>query len=224
MENPKSNSFLERIRALPNFDYSSEVAGLAARHGESLILLQAVIDEKFLTKDDACRYWADAMNVAYVDPFASVITDEAIEKIPSEVARKVKAIGLYVLNNVLTVAFASPNDPELVRRLGHIVQMPISPVFALPREIEDAISIHYCTEKGLEESLGELERSSLFDRPEMAGEKLADLAENNALVQIMDEIIYFAMRERATDVHMEAQETHCRIRFRIDGNLREILT
>ena len=224
MENPKSSSFLERIRALPNFDYSGEVATLAARHGESLQLLQAVIDEKFLTKDDACRYWADAMNVAYVDPFASVITDEAIERIPSEVARKVKAIGLYVLNNVLTVAFASPNDPELVRRLGHIVQMPISPVFALPREIEDAISIHYCTEKGLEESRSELERSSLFDRPEMAGDKLADLAENNALVQIVDEILYFAMRERATDVHMEAQETHCRIRFRIDGNLREILT
>jgi type IV pilus assembly protein PilB len=224
VENPKSSSFLERIRALPNFDYSGEVATLAARHGESLQLLQAVIDEKFLTKDDACRYWADAMNVAYVDPFASVITDEAIEKIPSEVARKVKAIGLYVLNNVLTVAFASPNDPELVRRLGHIVQMPISPVFALPREIEDAISIHYCTEKGLEESRSELERSSLFDRPEMAGDKLADLAENNALVQIVDEILYFAMRERATDVHMEAQETHCRIRFRIDGNLREILT
>ncbi len=224
MENPKSSSFLERIRALPNFDYSGEVATLAARHGESLQLLQAVIDEKFLTKDDACRYWADAMNVAYVDPFASVITDEAIEKIPSEVARKVKAIGLYVLNNVLTVAFASPNDPELMRRLGHIVQMPISPVFALPREIEDAISIHYCTEKGLEESRSELERSSLFDRPEMAGDKLADLAENNALIQIVDEILYFAMRERATDVHMEAQETHCRIRFRIDGNLREILT
>ncbi len=224
MENPKSNSFLERIRALPNFDYTGEVASLTARYGESLQLLQAIIDEKFLTKDDACRYWADAMNVAYVDPFASVITEEAIEKIPSEVARKVKAIGLYVLNNVLTVAFASPNDAEIVRRLSHIVQMPISPVFALPREIEDAISIHYCTEKGLEESLTELERSSLFDRPEIAGEKLADLAENNALVQIMDEIIYFAMRERATDVHMEAQETHCRIRFRIDGNLREILT
>ena len=224
MENPKNNSFLERIRALPNFDYAGEVASLSSRYGESLQLLQAVIDEKFLPKDDACRYWGDAMNVAYVDPFASIITDEAIEKIPSEVARKVKAIGLYVLNNVLTVALATPNDSELIRRLGHIVQMPISPVFALPREIEDAISIHYCTEKGLEESLSELERSSLFDRPEMAGEKLADLAENNALVQIMDEIIYFAMRERATDVHMEAQETHCRIRFRVDGNLREILT
>jgi type IV pilus assembly protein PilB len=64
----------------------------------------------------------------------------------------------------------------------------------------------------------------LFDRPDIAGEKLASLAENNALIQILDEIIYFAIRERATDIHVEPQETHCRIRFRIDGNLREILT
>ena len=49
------------------------------------------------------------------------------------------------------------------------------------------------------------------------------LAENNALVQILDEIMYYAMRERATDIHIEAQEIHSRIRFRVDGNLREIL-
>jgi type IV pilus assembly protein PilB len=222
--NPNSQQFLERLRKLPQFDYSQELANLAARHGGSALLLQAIIDDKILTKDEACRYWADSMHVAYVDPFASVITEEAIEKIPMEVAKKVKAIGLYVLDGVLTVAMASPADAELARRLGQIAQMPISPVFSLPREIEDAIAVHYCTEKGLEESLSELERSSLFDKPEIAGEKLAVLAENNALVQILDEIIYFAMRERATDIHVEAHETHCRIRFRIDGNLREILT
>ena len=224
MPKPKSNVFLECIRQLPHFDSADELTRLAERHGDSPALLQAVIDEKILPKDEACRYWADAMEVAYVDPFASVITEEAIEKIPMEVAKKVKAIGLYVLDNVLTVAMAAPDDAELVRRLGQIAQMTVSPVFALPREIEDAIAVHYCTEKGLEESLGELERSSLFDRPEIAGEKLALFAENNALVQILDEIIYFAMRERATDIHIEAQETLSRIRFRIDGNLREILT
>jgi len=222
--NPKSSFFLGRVRQIPNFDYLGEVTNLATRHGDNPVFVQAVIDEKFLTKDDACRHWADSMNVAYVDPFASVITDEAIEKIPMEVAKKVKAIGLYVLNGVLTIAMATPSEADLVRRLGQIAQMPISPVFALPREIEDAIAIHYCTEKGLEESLGELERSSLFDKPEIAGEKLAQLVENNALVQILDEIIYFAMRERASDLHVEAQETQCRVRFRIDGNLREILT
>ncbi len=224
MQNPKSNLFLERLRTLPHFDYPQEVANLAARHGDGVQLVQAIVDEKYLTKDDACRYWADSMNVAYVDPFASVITEEAIERIPMEVAKKVKAVGLYVLNGVLTVAMANPADGELLRRLSQIAQMPVSQVFALPRDIEDAIAVHYSNEKGLEESLGELERSSLFDKPEIAGDKLAALAENNALVQILDEIMYFGMRERATDIHIEAQETQCRIRFRIDGNLREILT
>ncbi len=224
MQNPKSKEFIQRICALPHFDYAQEVANLHARHGDNVSLVQAIVDEKYFTKDDACRYWADSMNVAYVDPFASVVTEEAVEKIPMEVARKVRAIGLYVLNGVLTVAMASPADGELIRRLGQIAQMPVSAVFALPREIEDAIAVHYSNEKGLEESLNELERSSLFDKPEIAGDKLASLAENNALVQILDEIIYFAMRERCTDIHIEAQETHCRIRFRIDGNLREILT
>ena len=224
MQNPHSKEFIERLKKLPHFDFANDLATLSARHGTTAMFVQAIIDEKILPKDEACRYWADSMSVAYVDPFASVITEEAIEKIPMEVAKKVKAIGLYVLNGVLTVAMAGPADAELGRRISQIAQMPISPVFALPREIEDAISVHYCTEKGLEESLNELERSSLFDKPEIAGEKLASLAENNALVQILDEIIYFAMRERATDIHIETQETQCRIRFRVDGNLREILT
>ncbi len=230
MANPPNNvqaapsPFLQRLRQVPRFDFIAEVEMLIGRHGETPQLIQAVIEEKFLSKDEACRYWADTMNVAYVDPFASVVTDEATSKLPLEIVKKVKAIGLYVVDSVLTVAMSAPADVALIRRLSQIAQMPVSPVFALPREIEDAIAVYYCTEKGLEDSLGELERSRLFDKPEIAGDKLAALAEDIALIQVLDEIIYFAMRERATDIHVEAQEGQCRVRFRIDGNLREILT
>lgn len=224
MLNPRSSQFLQSVRRRPNFDYIQELAVLAERHGGSVDLLQAIITQKILPKEDACKLWADSLGVAYVDPFASVITDEAIEKIPLEIARKTKAIGLYLLNGVLTVAMASPDDADLVKRLSQIAQVPISPVFGLPREVEDAIAIHYSTEKNLEESLGELERSTLFDNPDQAGDKLASLADHNSLSEILDEIIYFALRERATDLHIEALETQSRIRFRIDGNLREVLT
>ncbi len=224
MLNPKNNDFLDSIRRRPHFDYAQELSALVERHGGTIELVHAIIDEKWLSKDETCKLWADSMGVAYVDPFASVITDEAIELIPVEIAKKTKAIGLYVINGVLTVAMAAPADGDLIKRIGQIAQMPVSPVFALPREIEDAISIHYCTEKNLEESLNELEHSSLFDKPDLAADKLAALAENNSLTQILDEVIYFGLRERATDLHIEAQEMQCRIRFRIDGNLREILT
>jgi type IV pilus assembly protein PilB len=131
--NPRADTFLEKLRSLPRFEYDNELTALSSKHGNAATLVQAIIDERILSKDDACRYWADSMYVAYVDPFASVITEEAIEKIPIEVAKKVKAIGLYVLNGVLTVAMAAPADQELVKRLSQITQIPVSPVFALPR-------------------------------------------------------------------------------------------
>jgi type IV pilus assembly protein PilB len=224
VSNPRNSDFLTAIRRHPNFDDPHELAALLERHGKTVELVQAIIDQKLLPREEVCKLWADAMDLAYVDPFASVITDESIQRIPAEIARKTKAIGLYIVDNVLTVATATPEDGDLLKRLSQITQMPISPVFALPREIEDAIAIHYCTEKNLEQSLGELERSTLFDKPDLATDKLAMLAENNSLTEILDEIIFFALRERATDVHIEAQEMQSRIRFRIDGNLREILT
>jgi type II secretory ATPase GspE/PulE/Tfp pilus assembly ATPase PilB-like protein len=222
--NPNSQQFLDRIRERPHFDSGSELKALVERFGATPELVQAVIDAKMVPKDDACRYWADSMNVAYVNPQASVITEEAVEKLPHEVAKKTRCIGLYVINDVMTMATCTPADPELLKRLGQIAQIPVSPVFALPQEIAAAVAIHYCTEQGLEESLNALERSNLFDDPDTAGERLTALAEDNGLIKILDEVIYYAMRERATDIHIEAQETESRIRFRIDGNLREILT
>jgi len=222
--NPRVSQFLKQVRALPNFDSNSELDALFKKHAGSLPLLQAIVDAKLVSKDDGCRLWADSLGVAYVDPFASVITEEAVQMLPAEIAKKARAIGLYAINGVLTTAMALPNDADTIKRLGQIAQMPISPVFALPRDIEDSVLIQYSSEKNLEESLSELERSTIFDQPDLAADKLAALADSESLVKILDEVIYYALRERATDIHIEPQETQSRIRFRIDGNLREVLT
>jgi type IV pilus assembly protein PilB len=222
--NPSNSTFLDQIKQLPRFDYQDEVDALANQHGITTTLLQAIIERKFASKEDACRIWADALGVAHVDPFASVITDEAIEKIPVEIAKKARAIGLYVFNGVLTTAMATPDDKEMLKRLAQIAQMPISPVFALPHDVDDAIVISYSSDKSLEESLNELERSRLFTDPDLAADKIAQLAGADSLIQIVDEIIHFALRERATDIHIEPQENISRVRFRVDGMLREVLT
>lgn len=223
--NPKPTALGDRIRATRNFDYGTELAALEAQHKDGgLPLLMAIIEVKILPKDEACRLYADTLGVADVDPFASVITDEAVAALPVEIARKAKVLGLYIIEGVLTAAFGAPNDTDLVKRISQIAQMPVSPVFALPREIEDAMLIQYSSEKNLEESLNELERSSLFDQPDAAADRLAALADSESLVQIHDEIIYCTIRERATDIHIEPQETQSRVRFRIDGMLREVLT
>jgi len=210
------NSLAAKLRATPHFDFGSELTALEKQHGSGLRLLEAVIDGKLVSKDIACRLYADCLGIAYVDPFASLITEEAVATIPLEIAKKIRVIGLYLIDGVLTAAFAEPEDAAAVKRLSLIVQVPVSPVFALPRDIEDAIIIQYSNEKNLEENLNELSGSTVFDNP--------DLADSESLVKILDDIIYYAIRERATDIHIEPQETQCRVRFRIDGLLREVLT
>ena len=64
MLNPNSQAFLDRIRERPNFDYGHELQKLVDRFGATPELVQGIVDEKILTKDDACRFWADTLNVA----------------------------------------------------------------------------------------------------------------------------------------------------------------
>ncbi len=216
MAKPLNLSLSAQTRRLPHFDFEAELAALEKKHGDGLALLEAMVENKLIAKDTACRFYADYLGVAYVDPFASLITDEALAIIPAEIAKKVRVIGLYIIEGVLTAAFATPEDASVVKRLSLIIQMPVSPVFALPRDIDDAILIQYSNEKNLEETLAELGGSSVFDNP--------NLVDSESLVKILDDIIYYAIRERATDIHIEPHEGQCRVRFRVDGLLREVLT
>jgi len=221
---PKKSDFVSLLRDRPGFDFGPKLNVLAERHENPLDLLQALIDQKLLLKEDACRLWGDFLGIAYVDVLASGITDEAVKLIPIEIARKVRAIGIYVIDGVLTVAMATPEDASLVHSLGRITQIPLSAVFCLPCEIDDAISVQYSTERSISDSLALLERDALFSDPDLAVERISELAEAKTLARVLEEIIYFALRERATDIHIEPQETISRIRFRVDGSLREILT
>jgi len=190
----------------------------------SLEWLQIVVAGNLIPKETVCGLWGTSLGVAYVDPLTSLISDAALAKIPLEVAAKCRAIPIYFLDGVVTVAMADPANADLVRRLSHIAECPISPVFSLPLEIADAISIHYSTEKGISESLKEFAKNNLVLTQNLTTEELQRLGESAGVIQIVEALIHFALRERATDIHIEAQETVTRIRFRIDGFLREVLS
>jgi len=217
-----NNEFVRLLKALPNFTSAGEVDDLGKKHGPgTLAHLQAVIEQRIVSKDDACRQWSNSIGIAYVDVLSSAITEEAVQTFPHEIAKKAMCIGLYIIDGVLTVAMGSPQDREQVQRLQNIAQIPISPVFSLPCEIEDCIAIHYSTEKSLHDSLNALETKEGFGQP--GGGDTEVIADSESLLKVLDEIIYFSLRERATDIHIEPHEMNSRIRFRVDGNMREVL-
>ena len=100
----------DRIRQLPAFEFSAELAVLEQEIPQGLPLLERIIEQGIVPKDLACKIYADFLGIAYVDPFASLITEEAVQAIPAEIAKKVQAIGLYFIDGVLTAAFSAPED------------------------------------------------------------------------------------------------------------------
>jgi len=152
----------DRIRQLPAFEFCAELALLERETPQGLAQLERIIELGLVPKDIACKLYADVLGIAYVDPFASLITEEAVQAIPVEIAKKVQAIGLYFIDGVLTAAFSAPEDASRVKRLSMIIKQPVSPVFALPRDIDDAILIQYSNETDILSDINELSSSSGF--------------------------------------------------------------
>ncbi len=220
MESHENKAFLEAIHQGEGSFISDDVEPLLQRYGgATLEFMEELIDREYLSKNRACKMWADGLGVAYVNPLIAVVTPDAIQRVPVEIARKGQLVGLYVINNVLTVAMAKPKDRRLVKQLEAIANIEISPVFAPPREINHAIELYYRTQENVLEDIEQFEKEQEELLQSLTDDDLKDLASSNSLSRLLDGMIFFAVRERASDIHMEPGEDEAVVRFRIDGKL-----
>lgn len=219
--NPKALDLLKEAQVHLSKD---EWESLSEKHPPgSLAMLEALVAANHLSVERASLLWSEAIGVTYVDPFSSIIQAEVITKIPEEIARKAHVIGLYEIAGVMTVVMANPLDAPMVQRLESITNTKISPVFALPRVIVSAIDIHYSSEQSIAESISILETSQKDILAQVTSTDLALLSESTQLIKIVEALLFLGIKERASDIHIEPQEDVTRLRFRVDGQLREFL-
>lgn len=220
MPDQENKEFLRKLEEREGGFVSEEVEPLLQRSGgATLLFLEEIIERGVIGKEQACRLWADAIEMAYVNPLIAVVTEDAVQRLPFEIARKSQSIGLYVINNVLTVAMSRPGDTRLLRQLEAIANIKVSPVFAPPREIEHAIEIYYASQSAVIEEIEKFESEQEELLQSLTEEDMKNLASTDSLSRLLEGLIFFAVRERASDIHMEPGEDHAQVRFRIDGKL-----
>jgi len=203
---------------------SQEIYDLALQYGGegSLELIEYLIEEGIIPKDVGCRIWSTDIGFAYVDPVSTIISRDAIASLPIEIARKGNVMPLYEIEGALTVAMPDPQNEALIERLGAITNKKISPVFCLTREVQDAVELHYSTEKSVRELIEQFERSHGAILSQIKPDELADLSESESVTNLCDSLLYLAIKERASDIHIEPTEYLTNIRFRIDGRLQNL--
>ncbi|MBC2607386.1 GspE/PulE family protein [Pelagicoccus albus] len=187
-------------------------------------MLFEIIEKGFMRKDPVGELWARANNTTYVDPLSIKISYPEEERIPLEMAKKIQAISLYEFDGYVTMAMSDPTNRNLIESLERFLQKRVSPVYGHPEDISHAIEITYQSNISFDEALKTLEAYTSGQTQAAEGrDTLLELVKNNALVELANHVIYNAFKQRASDIHMEAHKDHAKIRFRVDGHLRDIV-
>ena len=152
---------------------------------------------------------------------------QALSLIPDSMAREHFVIPLSLNGNGLTVAISDQPTPELLHLLRETTRQQIVPMLAPQSQIRLAIDNNYRAIGGLDhlvqafEAVEETRRRPTTRETASATQTIADDA---PVVQVVGRILTQAMRDRASDVHVEPSELGVRVRYRIDGALKEVLT
>jgi len=189
-----------------------------AAENDAVQFAQLVIQDGYLDRDTAGDLLAGRMNRTYVNLSKTLFQDEIVSMLTGVIAQRYQAIPIYQLGNVVTVGMVTPNDPEIVTALENLLMKPISPVFCFKDEIDSAIKVNYQSVQNVDDLVAGFDLT-IFHGGGLSEAALVKLLESRPMVELGDSIILLALKERASDIHIEPKKNEVVVRFRIDGGL-----
>ena len=185
--------------------------------GQSLI--GAVLAEAGLSEADFLPALARVLGLPYREIDPSAIAPEVLEKLPPKAVFQHNVLPLEADNGLLLVAVADPFQPGLLESLRLASGLRIRLALAPSAEIARAARKRYGVGA---ETVEQLVQDNRIEAEAEEARFKTDLSEDDqeaSIVKFVNQIIWEAYQERATDIHFEPMENELRIRYRIDGVL-----
>ncbi len=233
---PVVKSFGERIA-----DAMVEDGLLTAKQVDELLelqkkegtrLLKLVVEKAYVTEQDMAVSMGRVLNTAPVNLARLMVLPEVAELLPREVAHNYKVVPISRLENKLFLAMADPLNVLAIDDVKRITKLEIMPLIAPERAIIDKLNAIDAAKSGsMEDIINDAQRvaddESDADNLEVAKEaaeevnldQLAASSEEAPVIKLANLILVQAIKDRASDIHIEPFEKMVRLRYRIDGSL-----
>ena len=184
---------------------------------------KALINLGAVTLEAIMRIRADMFGVVYVDLGDYLIDPEVIRLVPEDTVKKCLSVPLFKIGDTLTVAMVDPSDIDAIDEIRRQSKCKaIDPVLSTEDDIRSAIDKFYGVGEDVEEVIKDLDQERESDIAEVTEAKMLEqMAEEKPIIRLVNLIIMQAVKDRASDIHIEPEEHNLRIRFRIDGVLRQ---
>lgn len=183
---------------------------------------ELLVERGVITPEELAMVLGLQLGLPYVDLNTFQIQPEALKLIPESMARKHNVIPLAIADDALRVAMADADNVLTMEALSIKTHMRIEPAVAIPGEIQKAIDRNY-------KSYGEIERQFSLVTDDITEAKGAEQTPESSIseapaVRAVDLLITEAIKNRASDIHIEPEEDRLRLRYRIDGVMHEIMS
>ncbi|MCQ2423272.1 MAG: GspE/PulE family protein [Clostridia bacterium] len=166
---------------------------------------------------------AKKLNMEYVDLEMTTADPIALKFVNEKLARMHKIIPINANENELVIAISDPTDLSVLEDIKIISGRRVVPVLAPAQEIQAKIEEFYQTSESAEQAIEDFRNETSDENvKELTDASTVDV-DNAPIVRIVNSILTDAIKEHASDIHIEPFEKFIRVRIRIDGDLKEIM-
>ena len=192
-------------------------------------LKNILVQSGFITEKDLMSVLSQGLGIPPISLSRFKIDSELIKLIPREVANKYQIIPVSKVGNMLTVAMADPLNIFAIDDMRTITKLDIGIIIAFQKEVQDAIDQYYGenTHEAIEELMEDLKAQDIEfiqvsgAEEKVDSERLFRLVEEAPVVKLTNMILENGIKARSSDILIEPMENSVRVRYRVDGVLKE---
>lgn len=184
---------------------------------------RTLLQERLITPQQLAFFTSLQLRVPFVNLRKEGVRSNAVALIPELIARKYGVIPIDVSDGTMVLAMEDPRDVHTIEELATLTRKRIEPVLSTFQDIQEMIDLNYRVGGEIEEQLSQIPTRYQRVRVEEARVSAEAIAQA-PVVRAIDLLIKQAVRDRASDIHVEPQEDRLRVRYRIDGILHEVMS
>ncbi len=198
---------------------------LAKQKEEGGMLGNIIMELGFISRELLITVLTTQMGIDYCEIRTVQIDEAVLNLVPKDLVQKYKAmpIGFSEENaNVLQVAMADPMDLMAVDDISIASGLQVEPLLSFEDDLDNVIGKNYGSAEAYQAA--EAYKLEMGVGAEDDGSEFDEEIDSSPIVLLVNQIIEGGVRQRASDIHIEALESNVRVRYRIDGALKQVMT
>lgn len=194
-------------------------SGLKLQEATGRRLGEILVERGDITEEQLIDTVAERLSIPRITLASMIIDPSVIHRVPVELARRYTLIPIFSIGNTVTLAMADPLNIIAIDEIKYYTRCDIKRAIATDKEIKAAIDQYY----SVADSLGEFisEKKEKKATPDVLGMDTGTIKTDTPVIKLVNLIISKAVKDGASDIHIEPDESTVRIRYRIHGVMRE---